>query len=69
MEIANTSAIAMSTQAPKRSAAKNAGMPSIIGDDPRISRSVIRPLVLWRCLCNGASDTIVSVIGWESSVK
>ena len=42
----NTRAMAAMTPTPNFPAAKKAGMPSTIGDDPRISSSAVRPVVL-----------------------
>ena len=41
--------------APYLAAAKNAGMPSTIGEEPRTSSNAVRPLVLWRWRCNGGA--------------
>ncbi len=56
MLAANTAAIGASKGVPYFAAAKNAGMPSTIGDEPRISKSAVRAVVLWRCLCSGGSS-------------
>ena len=42
VETANTSAMIANCRTPYLEAAKNAGMPSIIGDDPRININAIR---------------------------
>ncbi len=40
---AKTTAMVASNASPLVEAAKNAGMPSIIGDDPRMSNKAVRP--------------------------
>lgn len=57
---ANTIAMNTITATPKRLAAKKAGMPSTMGDEPRISSRAVLAVVL----CSWAwSGGVVSVVG------
>ena len=66
---ANTAAIGMISPSPYFAAAKNAGMPSTIGDEPRISSSAVRAVVLWRCTCSGGSAANPARTGWAVAGK
>ena len=62
---ANTTAIALMTPTPYFPAAKKAGIPSIIGDDPRINSNAVRAVVLWLWTCCGGSATSSGVTSWD----
>ncbi|MDA8251763.1 MAG: hypothetical protein M0Z28_21695 [Rhodospirillales bacterium] len=61
MLIANTMAMTTMTSMPNLPAAKKAGMPSTIGDEPRISIRAVRDDVFGRCLCGEST--------WSCSAK
>jgi hypothetical protein len=46
--------------------AKDAGNPTI-GEEPRINRSAVRPLVLGRCACSGGCPPITCISEWALS--
>ena len=46
VEAAKTTAMTASSDIPYVDAAKNAGIPSTIGDDPRMSKSAVRPVTV-----------------------
>jgi len=47
--------------------AKNAAIPSTIDEEPRIDRSAVRPLVLWRCACSRSCPPITCISEWALS--
>jgi len=51
------------TPTPYFLAAKKAGMPSTMGEDPRISNNAVRAVVLYLCACNGGDATTSGVTG------
>ena len=67
MLIAKTTDMTMMRPTPNRLAAKKAGMPSTMGDEPRINNNAVRAVVLCRCTCGGGSAAVLSLMGCDVS--